>query len=98
MLTCAQAASYLNISKRSVYNLASSGKLPFYRLGPRMTRFKQEDLETYIASCRASGSKAGALKARSRPATLQKETGLLESFRRMGVVPKLPDQRKRRSA
>lgn len=57
MLTVAQAAIYLNISEWEVYNLVSSGRLAFYRIGPRLTRFRTEDLEAFVKSCRCNGTK-----------------------------------------
>ena len=46
MLTAAQVATMLGISRRAVYALAAAGKLPHYRFGDAL-RFDEADVEAY---------------------------------------------------
>jgi excisionase family DNA binding protein len=43
---------YLNIKKSTVYALAQSGSIPFYRLG-RLIRFKPDDVQAWIEGRRS---------------------------------------------
>lgn len=47
MLTAAEVARLLGLKPRTVYDLASSGKLPFYRPAPGAVRFDPADVEAY---------------------------------------------------
>lgn len=49
ILTIEEVAAYLKASKRTVYRLASSGKLPAFKLGGTW-RFRRRDLDQWIAS------------------------------------------------
>jgi len=49
ILTIDEVATYLKASKRTVYRLASSGKLPAFKLGGTW-RFRRGDLDRWIAS------------------------------------------------
>jgi len=40
---------YLQISRKTAYNLAASGKIPTYRLSPRKTLVKKSDIDKYLA-------------------------------------------------
>lgn len=51
MLTAAQVAERLNVSRRHVYDLISQGAFPIHRFGSAV-RVDEADLEAYIASCR----------------------------------------------
>lgn len=44
-----EVAAYLKASKRTVYRLAASGKLPAFKLGGTW-RFRRGDLDQWIAS------------------------------------------------
>ena len=46
-----QAAAFLSLSTRKVYDLAASGELACYRFGTAI-RFEQSDLEAYKQKCR----------------------------------------------
>lgn len=55
MLAAAAVATRLGISKRAVYELAAGGRLPSFRpTGGRAVRFKPEDVEAYLTSCRST--------------------------------------------
>ena len=43
---------YLNIKKSTVYALAQSGSILFYRLG-RLIRFKPDDIKAWVEGCRS---------------------------------------------
>lgn len=49
MLTVAEAARALNVSQRSLYQLAQQKKIRHYRIGPKrgLIRFDASDLEAY---------------------------------------------------
>lgn len=49
ILTIDEVAAYLKTSKRTVYRLAASGKLPAFKLGGTW-RFRKEDLNQWIAT------------------------------------------------
>ena len=49
ILTIDEVAAYLKTSKRTVYRLASSGKLPAFKLGGTW-RFRKGDLNQWIAT------------------------------------------------
>lgn len=49
ILTIEEVATYLKASKRTVYRLAASGKLPAFKLGGTW-RFRRGDLDKWIAS------------------------------------------------
>jgi excisionase family DNA binding protein len=45
--TVEQAAEYLSVSRRTVYNLTREGRLPAYTIGKeRHRRFKRKDLDS----------------------------------------------------
>jgi excisionase family DNA binding protein len=48
-LTVTEACAYLRISKTTLYDLMSDGRLPFYRIkGTRKRRLKRSDLDALI--------------------------------------------------
>ena len=52
LLRPAEVAYLLGLSKRTVYDLARNGRLPYYRLGDTdrsPVRFRHEDVENYIS-------------------------------------------------
>lgn len=49
ILTIDEVALYLKAGKRTVYRLASSGKLPAFKLGGTW-RFRRSDLDQWIAN------------------------------------------------
>lgn len=49
ILTIDEVATYLKAGKRTVYRLASSGKIPAFKLGGTW-RFRRAELDQWIAS------------------------------------------------
>lgn len=49
ILVIDEVAAYLKASKRTVYRLASSGKIPAFKLGGTW-RFRRAELDQWIAS------------------------------------------------
>lgn len=49
ILTIDEVAAYLKAGKRTVYRLASNGKLPAFKLGGTW-RFRHSDLDKWIVS------------------------------------------------
>ena len=48
LLTVQQVAAMLGLSRRTVFALTSSGKLPApIRIGQRLTRWRRRDIETW---------------------------------------------------
>lgn len=47
-LTAAEVADMLGITPKTLRRLVAEGVLPAYRLGPRMLRFKAEEVEAAI--------------------------------------------------
>ena len=60
-LSVKDAAEYLGLGVSAIYQMAASGELNHYRIGPRggKIRFKASDLEEYLAKARR-GPKAKA--------------------------------------
>ena len=62
-MTAKEAAAYLNISKRSMYNLAIAGALPHWRFGKKggtgPLRFRKEGLDAFIESRVIPGASMG---------------------------------------
>jgi excisionase family DNA binding protein len=52
-----QAAERLGLSRSIVYQLAASGKLAHYKIGPNggRIRFRPEDIAAYLEGCRVGG-------------------------------------------
>lgn len=50
-LSTAQAAKRLGITPRTLYRFIDEGQLPAYRFG-RVIRLKEDEVETFIESCR----------------------------------------------
>ena len=57
-LSQAEAAEYLGITDRTLRRMVARGELPGYRLGPRLTRFDQSDLDAALRPIPAGGSAA----------------------------------------
>ena len=57
ILTIDEVAAYLKAGKRTVYRLASSGKIPAFKLGGTW-RFRRAELDQWIASRIGSASDA----------------------------------------
>jgi len=49
LLDVREAAALLGISPGSLYHWLSQGRIPFVRLGPRCVRFRQSDIEHWVA-------------------------------------------------
>lgn len=49
ILTIKEVADYLKVNERTIYRLAAGGELPGFKVG-NSWRFKQSELELYIAS------------------------------------------------
>ena len=45
LLTCIEAAKYLNISKLSMDRLRLDGYIPYVKIGKRKIRYKESDLK-----------------------------------------------------
>ena len=56
-MNAAEAAAYLGIPPRSLYELAAAGRIPCYRLSQRRLRFDLSDLEGFKQSCRCMPKK-----------------------------------------
>lgn len=59
ILTIKDVADYLKVNERTIYRLAASGELPGFKVG-NSWRFKQSELEQYIA---AQHNRAGVSEA-----------------------------------
>lgn len=52
LLTVKEVASQLRVTARTVYKLAKEGAIPYSRVG-LFFRFRQEDIDRYLASSRS---------------------------------------------
>ena len=50
LITRAQAAELLTVSEDTIDRLVKAGKLPAYKISPKITRFDRADVEEYLAS------------------------------------------------
>ena len=63
ILTIKDVADYLQVNERTIYRLAASSELPGFKVG-NSWRFKQSELEQYIA---AQHNRAGVSEAMKSP-------------------------------
>lgn len=66
MLTVAEVAARLGVSRTCVYSLVESGRLRHYRigLGRGAIRVSEEDLTAFLDGCRATGNAGASLPSR----------------------------------
>ncbi|WP_346350988.1 helix-turn-helix domain-containing protein [Oceanimonas sp. AH20CE76] len=62
ILTIKEVADYLKVNERTIYRLAASGELPGFKVG-NSWRFKQSELEQYIAAQHNRASTTEAMKS-----------------------------------
>lgn len=62
ILTIKDVADYLKVNERTIYRLAASGELPGFKVG-NSWRFKQSELEQYIAAQHNRTSFSEAMKS-----------------------------------
>ena len=55
LLTADEAAAILRVKTDTVYRWVSQGRIPYVRLGRRITRFRRSDLDLFIQSHVANG-------------------------------------------
>jgi excisionase family DNA binding protein len=67
LLTVAQVAELLAVSESLIYRLASDGEIPCYRIGKGALRFREEDIESYLASRIHGKSRARRPRTASGP-------------------------------
>ena len=65
-LTRQQAAARLNVSVRVVDGLISRGQLPAYKVGSKLVRIRDEDIEKYMQRQRVTPESP---KAKEKPRT-----------------------------
>jgi excisionase family DNA binding protein len=57
VLSPAQAAAYLGVSRQTIYNLRARGALQFHKVG-RSTRIRMSDLDALIGGPESGGTAA----------------------------------------
>lgn len=62
ILTIKDVADYLKVNERTIYRLAASGEIPGFKVG-NSWRFKQSELEHYIAAQHNRASVSEAMKS-----------------------------------
>ncbi len=69
LLTVSDVAQWLSVSRSLVYQLVESGKLPVYRIGNGRgaVRFRPEDIDEYISSCRTEPTQPIEVPRKLRP-------------------------------
>jgi excisionase family DNA binding protein len=92
MLTAKEAAALLGVAPRTMYSLAApAGPLPCYRVG-RALRFEQTDVFDYKEQCRCvpvQRVQAPSPRTFTIRASSIEGSALRESFRKLGIKPKL---------
>lgn len=53
-LTTDEAAEFLRLSKQSLLNMSSNGKIPYYKLGNR-NRYRLQDLQELLLKTKRGG-------------------------------------------
>ena len=48
LLTCEQVSEIFSLSKYTIYNLVSEGRIPCFRVNKRLVRFRESDLEMWL--------------------------------------------------
>ncbi|WP_091906764.1 helix-turn-helix domain-containing protein [Chitinasiproducens palmae] len=88
-LNAQEAAAVVGVSARQVYALASpNGPIPCYRIGGRII-FDKDDLNEYLKSCRFIETKRAVDTCLSSTrVSMDSESALERSFRKLGVEPK----------
>ncbi|HHM4216461.1 TPA: helix-turn-helix domain-containing protein [Klebsiella pneumoniae] len=61
-MTIKDVADYLKVNERTIYRLAASSELPGFKVG-NSWRFKQSELEQYIAAQHNRASVSEAMKS-----------------------------------
>ena len=85
LLAARAAAAYLGVGVRTIYTLP----IPRYTLGPRLVRWKREDLDGYIEACRSTSTSVRSAGGSISTASLEdSDAALLSSFRRLGIAIK----------
>jgi excisionase family DNA binding protein len=91
MLTATQAAKFLSLGTRTMYDLAKSGKVACHRMGvgDGALRFDPADLEEYKRQCRSPATTRAA-GSTSLTASSPEPAGsaLTDYFRKAGREPK----------
>jgi excisionase family DNA binding protein len=69
MLRVRQVSEMLGVSPALVYELVSQGRIDCYRIGTGRgaIRFKEEDVQAYLKTCRVEGAKAEGEVKKTRP-------------------------------
>jgi excisionase family DNA binding protein len=58
IMTAAEAAEYLQIHIKTLYEWIKAGDLPVVKLGPRSTRIRKADIDAFLASRLTTGPAA----------------------------------------
>jgi len=77
LITKKEAAMYLGLSERQLQNLVSRGRIPAYRIGGSLVRFKHENLEWFKKASRQTAKKAKST-SQQKPVAFYKEVGFTE--------------------
>lgn len=88
-VSAAEAAKTMGISRRAVYDLATEGKLPHYRIGRRIV-LEAADIREYLLQCRSTATKKRIVGGLSLTAVCQAkgESELTSAFLKLGAVPR----------
>lgn len=56
MLKTSEVCERLGVGPKALKSMMADGRLPYYRLSPRVTRFASEDVEAVLVRSRREGS------------------------------------------
>ena len=89
LMSVAQTADRLGVSRRMVYDLAApGGPIPCHRIGGRIL-FSPDDVAEYLQQCRYTETKNAVVSSLSSTASLRANESELEKyFRKRGREPK----------
>lgn len=87
LLTAAQVATRLAVSRRMVYDLVAGGRLPVVRIGGAL-RFDPNDIEAFVEACKVPARPRAGVEGRRAVPTVwveARDPDPLAMFRRAGL-------------
>jgi excisionase family DNA binding protein len=66
LLTYAEASAFLNVKVNTLYAWVSRGVIPYVRVGPRVVRFRRDDLDSWLERRRFAPDSGSAPPASGR--------------------------------
>jgi len=102
LLTVAEAAEYLRVTRHTVYRWIAQGRLRAVRYSPRVLRLRRSDLEQHGVASRSAVGETRAVYSPGRQVSDEEEQQevrrLLERYRELSNRPRQPGEPPKGSA